>query len=305
MFALVTAVVLMAQPANPWRDEARALMSQLKFAEAIERLEIARKVRGLDESEQKSILELLAYCQVAEGEREAASATFIALFELDPSAELSRDVASPKVQEVFDAAKKSHFPEGYVRLEEKPSARGSITVRLVDPWQQVERVVLIARRNEGEWESSVLESSTREYVFPLVVAMGGQLEWYVEARGGDDVVKWSLASRDEPRVEKVPLIEAQPTTVGPQPVAPPGMSGRRVAGFILAGTAVVAAGIASGLQVGSYNLRVAARDRLRPPGDFAFTAQQAEADGLAQQSWAVGLFIGAGVSLALGLVLAW
>lgn len=306
MFALAAAIVLMAQPANPWRDEARALMSQLKFAEAIERLEIARKVRGIDEGEQKSILELLAYCQIAEGQRDAASATFISMLELDPSAELSREVASPKVSEVFDAAKKSHFPEGYVRLEERPSARGSVTVRLIDPWHEVIRVVLVQRRNGGEWESSVLDGKRRQFVFPLVVAMGGQLEWYVEARGVDDFVKWSLATKDEPRVEKVPLIDAQPKTVTEPPKPPPQvMPGRRIAGFILAGAAVVTAGIASGLQVAGFNLRQSARDRLRPPGDYAFTALQAEQDGMSQQSWALGMFIGAGLTLTLGLVLAW
>lgn len=307
MLALAAAIVLMAQPANPWRDEARALMSQLKFAEAIERLEIARKVRGLDDGEQKSILELLAYCQIAEGQRDAASATFIALLELDPAAELSREVASPKVSEVFDAAKRAHFPEGYVRLEERVSARGSVLVRLIDPWRQVARVVLVQRRNEGEWESSVLDGKRNEFVFPLVVALGGQLEWYVEARGADDEVKWSLASRAEPRVEKVPLIDAQPSTLTAAPVvAPPvNMPGRRVAGFVLAGAAVLTLGIASGLQVAGFNLRQAARDRLRPPGDFAFTALQAEADGIAQQTWALGLMIGAGLTLTLGVVLAW
>jgi hypothetical protein len=206
---------------------------------------------------------------------------------------------------VFDAAKKAHFPEGYVRLEEKPSARGSVTVRLVDPWREVLRVVLVQRRNAGDWESVVLEGKGGEYVFPLVVALGGQLEWYVEARAGDDAVKWSLATRDAPRVEKVELIDAQPKTEPPPPPVPERMPARRIAGFVLAGAAVVAAGFASGLQVAGFNLRQAARDRLRPPGDFAFTARQAEADGIAQQQWALGLFIGGGVTLALGLVLTW
>lgn len=305
MLALVATLVLMAQPANPWRDEARALISQLKFAEAIERLEIARKVRGLDESEQKSILELLAYCQIAEGQREAAERTFVELLELDPAIELSKDVASPKVVDVFTAAKQAHFPAGYVRLEERPSARGSVTVRVLDPWHEVLRVVLLERRNEGEWESIVLDGKNRVYVFPLVVAMGGQLEWYVEARGADDAVKWSLGSRTEPRVEKVPLIDAQPKTVTVPEPTPSTVPARRIAGFVLAGSAVLAAGIASGLQVAGFNLRQSARDRLRPPGDYAFTALQAEADGIAQQRWALGLYIGAGTTLVLGLVLAW
>jgi hypothetical protein len=138
-----------------------------------------------------------------------------------------------------------------------------------------------------------------------VVARGTKLEWYVEARGADDAVKWSLASRAEPRVENVPLIDAQPKTVEAPVAPPPTTPARRVVGFVLAGSAVLAAGLASGLQVAGFNLRQSARDRLRPPGDYAFTARQAEHDGIAQQTWALGLFIGAGVTLAVGLVLAW
>ena len=57
MLALAAALVLSAQPSNTWLEEARALISALKFGEAFERLEVARQVPGLDATTKQSILE--------------------------------------------------------------------------------------------------------------------------------------------------------------------------------------------------------------------------------------------------------
>ncbi len=81
LLSVAAAMVIAAQPSSPWLSEARALVEQLRFADAIARLEIARQVRSLEPSERRAVLELLAYCQVAEGKRDAAEATYTSMLQ--------------------------------------------------------------------------------------------------------------------------------------------------------------------------------------------------------------------------------
>lgn len=304
MLALAAALVLAAQPSNAWLDDARGLVAQLKFSEALAQLEVARTVPGLDVPTQQAINELTAYCQVAEGRRDDAERTFIAMFELDPRVQLSKDAASPKVLELFAAAKKKHFPPDYVRLTEQPSPVGRAQLALVDPWRLVRDVVLHTRRDEGEWAQQPLdEDDGAHFAFALVVPVGGQLEWFVEARGADEVVLVTVGSREQPRVVRVPKVEQ--SAQGVLSSADATWSGKRIAGVIALGLGAVAAGVATGLEVDAWNQRVAARDRTRPPGDAAATALEAEKQGLAQQNVALGSFIAGGVLLGVGVVLAW
>ncbi|MFO0598165.1 MAG: hypothetical protein U0228_22875 [Myxococcaceae bacterium] len=296
--ALLVAASSGAAP-SPWLDDARALVAKLQFAEAIERLEVARKVPGVDREGQRAVLELLGYCQVAEGRREDAEATFVALLQLDASAELGKDVASPKVVEAFEAARKRHFPADYVRFEEKTAPAGRVVFDLIDPWKQVTDVVLFTRRDGGEWTEAVLEGP-RSFSFAVVVAPGGKLEWRVEARAGERVAA-TIATEAQPRLVEVARIDTSAEVLAPASSPRPS----RVVGVVLLGLGVAAAAIGTGLEVGGWNQRLAARDRSRPPGDFASTALAADQAGASQQAVGVGLFIGAGLAVGTGVVLAW
>lgn len=302
LLSLVAALALAAQPSSPWLDEARALVEQLRFGDALARLEVARQVRSLEPAELREVLELLAYCQVAEGRRDAAEATYTVMLQADPWMQLS---SSPKVLEAFEAAKRRLFPPDYVRLEEKPSPAGFAAFTLIDPWSQVRAVTLFERRDGGEWTETVLtEESSHTWRFPLRVT--GQLEWYVEAHGETAMVA-HVGSREAPRVLKVVQPPVAVIVPEPVPVLVPKKKGQgvRVAGFVVLGAGVVLGAIATGLALGGTDLRAAARDRSRAPGDFADTARAAEREGQAQQTWATGLFIGAGATVATGVVLAW
>lgn len=301
LLSVAAAMALAAQPSSPWLSEARALVEQLRFADAIARLEIARQVRSLEPSERREVLELLAYCQVAEGKRDAAEATYTAMLQQEPWFELSKEASSPKVLEAFEAAKTKLFPRDYVRLEQQPAAPGWAALALTDPWRQVRSVTVFERRDGGEWKETVLTEETgHAYRFPLTVTGDGKLEWYVEANSEVAVVA-RVATREAPRVLQIakqdPVVVVAPVENSP--------SGSRVAGFVTLGLGVALAAVATGLAVGGTNLRQAARDRTQPPGDFADTARLAERDGQAQQTWSVGLFIGAGVAVGTGVVLAW
>lgn len=301
LLSVAAAIALAAQPSSPWLDEARVLVEQLRFADAIARLEVARQVRSLEPSERRAVLELLAYCQVAEGRREAAEATYTQMLQADPWLQLERESSSPKVLEAFEAAKTRLFPQDYVRLEQQTSAPGVAALTLIDPWGQVRAVTLFERRDGGEWKETVLsEEPGHAYRFPLIVSGDGQLEWYVEATGETATVA-HVATRAAPRVLKVAK-QVPVSIIAPAPKETPAS---RVVGFVVMGLGVAAAAVATGLAVGGSNLRVAARDRTRAPGDFADTALRADRDGQTQQTWATGLFIGAGATITTGVVLAW
>lgn len=302
LLSVAAALVLAAQPSSPWLDEARVLVEQLRFADALKRLEVARQVRSLEPAELRQVLELLAYCQVAEGRRDTAEATYTEMLQADPWLELSRDSSSPKVLEALEAAKARLFPADYVRLEQKPSPAGWAALGLIDPWSQVRAVKLFERRDGAEWGETVLTEETgHSFRFPLVVSGDGQLEWYVEATGETGVVA-RVGTRAEPRVLKV--LRQDPVSIV-TPVAPKTGNGVRVAGFVVIGVSVLLAGVATGFAVSGTNLRQAARDPSRAPGDFADSARVAEREGQTRQTWATGLFIGAGATAATGVVLVW
>ncbi len=299
LLSVAAALTLAAQPSSPWLDDARVLVEQLRFGDAIGRLEIARQVRSLEPDELRQVLELLAYCQVAEGRRDAAEATYTTMLQADPWLQLT---SSPKVMEAFEAAKTRLFPADYVRLETKAAPSGFVAFTLIDPWTQVRAVTLFERRDSGAWTQTLLpEEAGHAYRFAVSVTGEEQLEWYVEAQTETGVVA-HVASRESPRVLK----SARPESVAViAPPLPKVMPASRVAGIVVLGLGVAIGAVATGLAVNGTQLRQAARDPSRAPGDFADTARIAEGEGRAQQTWATGLFIGAGASVATGVVLVW
>ncbi|MDP2272594.1 MAG: hypothetical protein Q8N23_24715 [Archangium sp.] len=299
LLSVAAALALAAQPSSPWLDEARVLVEQLRFADAIGRLEVARQVRSLEPDELRQVLELLAYCQVAEGRRDAAEATYTTMLQAEPWMQLK---SSPKVMEAFEAAKTRLFPADYVRLEQKAAPSGFAAFTLIDPWNQVRAVTLFERRDAGEWtETALTEEAGHAYRFPLSVTGEEQLEWYVEAHT-ETTIAAHVASRENPLVLK--SARQEPIAVIAPPL-PKVMPASRVAGIVVLGLGVVIGAVATGLAVGGTNLRQAARDPSRAPGDFADTARIAESEGQRQQTWAMGLFIGAGAGVATGVVLVW
>jgi hypothetical protein len=186
-----------------------------------------------------------------------------------------------------------------VRLEEVPAPVGLVRVRVVDPWARVTRLERHERRDGGEWQVKDMDRSGALASFPLVLSRGGTVEWYVVARGANGEPVAHLGDAQRPHsvsTAKVDVVAREEDST----------RGRRFAGWALVGAALVAAGVATALEVNGWNLRQAARDPSRPPGDWADTARAAEASGQAQMGAALGLFIGAGVAGAWGAgVLAW
>lgn len=277
--------------------EARELVQQLQFGPAIELLSSTSLRSDVSPAELNAIRELLAYCQVAEGRKEDAETTYRALLEDAPATELSRESSSPKVLEIFRATKAKMYPKDYVRIQELPASAGLVKLVLIDPWSQIHTVTLFERHNHGTWLARDLDTDS-QLSFSLQPRAGGQVEWYVEARSEAKIVA-RVGSAEAPHIISVPQLEVVPQPDSSAPKL------RRGAGLVTLGLGVVAAAVAAGLHIGGWNLRQAARDASRPPGDSAETARAAEVQGQQLQVWGTGCIVGAGLVTTAGVVLVW
>lgn len=290
----------MAQTANPYLVTARSLVRDLKFADAIVQLEIARQVPDLDRQQRVETLELLAKCQVAEGNREKAEAAMGELLSLRPEHELDRATTSPKIVELFDAVKQRLFPDRKVSVVEESAPPGRVRVRLVDPFHRVARVELRTQLGDASWQAT--EVSARDGVVDLAVPPPDQepVRWYLQILDGQRQVLATLATQAEPRLVATRASANEPN--GPnEPSARPKK-------FLLAGilTGVAALAMLAGatfLEVNAQALDRASRDRSRPPGDWADTARAAHEQAVAQASWALGLFVTGGLTGAAAVVM--
>ncbi|MDX2009429.1 MAG: tetratricopeptide repeat protein [Myxococcaceae bacterium] len=300
MLSTLATALLLAQAANPWLDRARALATELKFGEAITQLTVARQVPNLDGAQRAQVLELLARCHVAEGNRAEAEAAFTELLSLEPDFEIDRESTSPKIVTVFDDVKARLYPGGAVSVIEVSAPPGRVRAQVVDPYRKVTRAVLFERRGDGAWGETPLTVSARTLDFPLPRAAGVPVQWYAQLVDGGGEVLCAVGSRQAPRVVEVNGLPP------PLPPPAPGLRGTTVAALVFGGAAVVAAGVGLGLQVSSLSLERAARDSTRPPGDWADTARDAHRQALEQSGLATGFFIGAGAAALTSTVLfAW
>jgi hypothetical protein len=280
--------------ANPYLDQARKDYKELRFAEALEQLKIARQVPTGDRLEHIEILDLLARCQVAEGRAEA-QATFAELLALEPGFELPRAV-SPKIREVFDAAKTGLFAPDFAALEPLPAPPGEGRARLVDPWHKVVAVVLLTRGDDGEpWKETAVQPEAGVAIFPLT-ARGRHVSWYAEARAADGRPLASLASAAKPiKLEAVPEAALPRAEAAPAPRA----SGKTVAASLV--TALAVAAVAGGAFMQASSLADVERANLEHD---VVRAQQIHAGAFAEAAWATGFFIGSGLA-AVGAVMLW
>lgn len=293
----------LAQAANPYLDEARQLARELKFSDAIGRLRVARQVADLDRTQRMEVLELLAKCHVAEGNKPEAEGAFSELLSLEPEHELDRESTSPKILTVFDDVKRQLFPDQRVTLIEEAAPPGRFRVRVVDPFKRVSAVLLMVRTGEGPWEENpvTLEGRRLDVATPLAPTL--TVSWYLQANDAAGAMLATIGSPEAPRVtEAAPRPITSPTSRAPdEPLAP-----TKVASAVTAVVALIAVGVGTGLQLSAQGLERAARDRSRPPGDWADTARATHAEAVTQAQWSVSLFAAGGVAAISATVLfAW
>jgi hypothetical protein len=291
MWFLVLATL--AQPANPYLAQGRALAEELRFPEAVEVLKVARRVPGGAESEQLEVLELLATCLIAEGARGEAEAAFVELLTLEPDHELGAGT-SPKIEEVFNEAKRQLYPGDSVSLQALPASGDELRARVVDPYRRAVQVVLVSHQDGGPWEERPLQRSKMGVRAGLDVSAGHTLEWYLEARAADGRVLASMGNAAKPQRRAV-------TLVGPVLVTRTTPRLQRIPAWIAVGLAVAAGVLGGVFQANSLSEAKRARG-----DDWADTARATNQRAVTDATVATGLFIGAGVAGVAGVVLfAW
>ncbi len=290
MWALVVAAVL-SQPANPYLDDGRRLAKELQFSEAVQQLTVARQVPGLSDKQESEVLELLARCQIALGQRTEAEATWNALLKLQADYQPDEN-SSPKLLDAFTAAKAKLFPENYLVLSREAAPPERVRAKLVDPWRQV--ATLRASVNGAEVP---LTRDVSVVTFALQRDSAQSASWSLEALSADGKVLQQLSGEVPPLLLVSPVL---PETVAEVP------RWQRPAPWVAVGIAVLASGVGAAMQISSMNHAAQARDASRPPGDFADTARQAQNQAVTEATVSTGLFIGAGLAGATSVVLfAW
>lgn len=292
----------LAQAANPYLDEARQLARELKFSDAIGRLRVARQVPNLDRTERIEVLELLAKCHVAEGDRPEAEAAFSELLSLEPEHELDRESTSPKILSVFDDVKRQLFPDQRVTLIEEAAPPGRFRARVVDPFKRVSAVLLMVRTGDGPWEANPVTLEARRLDVPTPLAPTLTVSWYLQANDAAGAMLATIGSAEAPRLTERPTSPV----VSPPLARDETLEPTKVAGVVASVVALVAVGVGTGLQLNAQALERAARDRSRPPGDWADTARATHAEAVSRAQWSIGLFATGGVAAVSAAVLfAW
>lgn len=290
-------LLLLAQPANPYLDEARRLAKDLQFAEAIEQLKVARQVPQLSNTQRLEVLELLGRCQVAEGARADAEASFADMLAMSPGAELNRG-ASPKILEVFDAVKKRLYAPDFVRLNPLPARLGQAVLLIVDPWHRVEALVMLRRLDGAAPTEQPVPVADGQAAIELDVAPGHALEWWLEARDVSGLPLAGFGSAQSPQRFAQPAVVTS-GLFAPGPERTPRL--QRAPAWVAVALTVGAGAAGAFLQVRSQDRANQARTK-----EWSDDARALHASAVTDATIATGLFIGAGVAGATGVVLfAW
>ena len=284
--------LLLAQPSNPYLDDARRLVRELKFGEALQQLKVAREVPGLSRPQVVEVLELSARCHVAEGRRNQAEAAYTELLTLAPSF-LPEASLSPKILETFSAAKARLYPRDYVKLVRESSAPGRVQVRLIDPWNRSARVLAWVGSDDDS-PMPVATNVEQDLVsFEVDSAPRITLRWVVESR---DTAGGTLASTDG---EVAPLVVPVTTAVVPEAalISPEPETPRtsRVVPWVATAVAIAAVATGAALQLHSQEL---VRDQSRWVDDARLQRNQARLEAQAS----IGVFTAAGAAAAIAVV---
>lgn len=287
--------------ANPYLVKARGLYASQRFVEARRQLEIALEVPSMESSQKVDALDLLARCQIAEGKRAQAEEAFARALTLDPHWEPDCS-ASPKVLEVFDAAKSKLFARPYAALRELVAPPMHLRAAVVDPWKCVARVLLVSQ-TVGQRSWLERELLLVEHVASFDFGTAPQTErWYLEARDESGATLARLGSSKKPFPLEVrsraPEEALAPQSVRPEPPGGTHIRAKKTSAWAVAGGALAAAVAGVVLLVQSRRAAADARSE-----EWADSARDRQVRAANEARWAVGLLSTAGGAAATSTVL--
>jgi hypothetical protein len=275
MSLVATTLIALGLSANPHLDEGRRLFDAMHFKPA--EAELRRAIAdGGDPEEAREAHDLLARALAAQGRVDDAEKIYGELLSEDPHAPAPTD-AAPKVRKAFQRAKESLYPPDYVRLEQLESEESTLELVLVDPWAQVEQLILVEPAIDRR-----LSINKHRARAPLPAPEGQLIRWSVEARAADGRVLASVAGEIAPvvvaAVPPPPPAKPEPVLVPkatpPAPIAAVIVNGPeprfRTATYLCLGAA--AAATASGAFFGLRSSQSrSALDALEPGGNGRIT----------------------------------
>lgn len=299
MGLLVVPVLSLVLASNAYLDEARQLYKSLQYQKAEAKLWLAREVPNSTVEEKVEANDLLARCLAAQGRMDETEQVYADLLELSPN-DAGPEGAAPKLREAFFRAKEKKFPKTYVRLTapSRPTP-GQLEVSVADPWQLVERVVLVEGEREEELTARPLfaEKGTARYALPE----GTPHRYFFEARGKDG----SLLAR----LPQEGTLAAAPAPAPHDVKPPPGGGDSRDLVTVKEETepkrprwpAWATAGAAAGLGGAGLAFRLAAESDSTQAGKANSALETQRLDASARSKAVVGtVLLGAGAAALLG-----
>jgi hypothetical protein len=228
------------------------LFNDQEYAGAIQALAPVTRDARATRAQRLRALELIALSEFIKGDEGAARATFERILDIDPGYQLRDTSGSPKVRAFFEQLKKQLIPgfdpNATAELEHAAPTAGTagkpieLEVRAVRG-NVFDVVIATRRRGELSYHSTQAsprgEGRWRARVTPDPSSKPYELEYYIDARDAGGTTIGRVASPDQP-------LEIALAAGGPE--AHPAWYSRW---YVIAGAAVVAAGVTGAIAVES------------------------------------------------------
>lgn len=315
--------------ADPRVDQARKLVTGLKFAEAAVLLDALEADTSLEPDDSVAVFELAGIVQATLRHPERAVTLFQKMFSLDPAHQLAEQY-SPRVMTPYYQAKgwlrEAGGPLTFGRSAPASSGNEYTALRFAvknDALRLATQVRVHWRAGAGDWQTVVVAAA------PLVevAVKGAAIESWAELLGAGARVWKRLDSAAAPfrDVLSPPAVAAAaptpvklaPTPVEPPPVPPlvaapqpaPRPSTAKLVGYVLAGLGAATFGVGAGFGISSSVTRTQFRDS---PVDAngrstVYTLREAEelSRQVQQQAFIANTLFGVGGGLLLAGVTTW
>jgi hypothetical protein len=210
--------------ASPTLDRARALVGDLKYAEAGKVLQAAEAATGNTRADLIEIYELEGIVFGSLNKAEAAQLAFARLLSLDPEHKLNGKFAPRVTTPFYEAKGKAHEMGPLTAVPGAGYAAEKVTslgFTLKDPASIAKKLIVTVSEDGKPWRKVTLAASQQL----LVPVSATQLYWFAVVLGDHDAVLLEVASAAAPTLQRAPtatIVEPRPEPQpepAPEPVA--------------------------------------------------------------------------------------